>query len=606
MQSSFYFFYERNDLEQMDDKRKRDGKRDLMLKTIVLITAGFTAVGMVKSIFVSLDIDESYAVAQAYRLAMGDRLFKDMWEPHQLSAVLLEGFIRLYLLLFHRVDYLVIALRVLGILGHVLLGGLLCLTLKKIKTKRWLNMTLFFLHVNYLPKWVQMPEFELMHYWGICLIGIFMVVYFEIRIQKWWIAFATGLFLILCMLCYPTMLLLYPGYLLGWVIMERGAKGAVWMTIGSGIGGMIFLGYIFSYQSVEEFLENVSRIFMDKSHTTYTMAQKWIFYLEQFREQMFICGIVFFVSLLFMGMVFFFSKKKRKMMITKKKRWEAFLMLSCILAGVILQLIGMCGFLFQDKNQFYFQVRYLALILPAIYLSLRYHKQLSIWFYAFVLPSVLSFFAVLFVTNMDTNVTYSKMFLGVIGSLIIYGIYFQKILENIELADLIQGVLWGSILLNLLICRLLLIRVTGCRPISIKAHMERMESGAEKGIYVLEEQARIWNQNYALLEKWVSKEDKVLYIGAENLIYLRVGARLATPSTQGTNVYDDSFLTYYELYPDKIPDVILIDKTYATNEAYGNYFGWEPVKKWVKENYVFAERMETEYMIILRKESKGK
>ena len=98
----------------------------------------------------------------------------------------------------------------------------------------------------------------------------------------------------------------------------------------------------------------------------------------------------------------------------------------------------------------------------------------------------------------------------------------------------------------------------------------------------------------------------MLYIGAENLIYLRVGARLATPSTQGTNVYDDSFLTYYELYPDKIPDVILIDKTYATNEAYGNYFGWEPVKKWVKENYVFAERMETEYMIILRKESKGK
>ena len=47
-----------------------------------------TIAGMVKAVFVSLDIDESYAVSEAYRLISGDKLLYDMWEPHQFSALI--------------------------------------------------------------------------------------------------------------------------------------------------------------------------------------------------------------------------------------------------------------------------------------------------------------------------------------------------------------------------------------------------------------------------------------------------------------------------------------------------------------------------------------
>jgi len=57
-----------------------------------------TLLGMVKTLLVSTDIDEAYAVAQAYRLVKGDRLLLDMWEPHQLSAylpaILMDVFIK--------------------------------------------------------------------------------------------------------------------------------------------------------------------------------------------------------------------------------------------------------------------------------------------------------------------------------------------------------------------------------------------------------------------------------------------------------------------------------------------------------------------------------
>ena len=53
-----------------------------------IVLALLTLIGIVKALFVSIDVDESYAVAQAYRLVTGDKLMYDMWEPHQFSAFL--------------------------------------------------------------------------------------------------------------------------------------------------------------------------------------------------------------------------------------------------------------------------------------------------------------------------------------------------------------------------------------------------------------------------------------------------------------------------------------------------------------------------------------
>ena len=66
---------------------------------ICVAIIGFTLLGYIKGIFISSDIDESYALAQSYRLATGDKLFLHMWEPHQLSAFLSAIFIKIYLLI---------------------------------------------------------------------------------------------------------------------------------------------------------------------------------------------------------------------------------------------------------------------------------------------------------------------------------------------------------------------------------------------------------------------------------------------------------------------------------------------------------------------------
>ena len=98
----------------------------------------------------------------------------------------------------------------------------------------------------------------------------------------------------------------------------------------------------------------------------------------------------------------------------------------------------------------------------------------------------------------------------------------------------------------------------------------------------------------------------MLYIGAENLIYVETEALPATPSTQGTVVYNEMFLRYYEEHPDRVPNVIVYDKTFGENPVYSLYYGFSLQNPeffhWIEENYRDARQTETEHLVILRKQ----
>lgn len=77
----------------------------------MLFIIGFGVAGLLailKTIFVSIDIDESYAISQAFRLVQGDKLLIDMWEPHQLSAYPTAFLLKLFVTITGSTDYSVI------------------------------------------------------------------------------------------------------------------------------------------------------------------------------------------------------------------------------------------------------------------------------------------------------------------------------------------------------------------------------------------------------------------------------------------------------------------------------------------------------------------
>ena len=145
---------------------------------------------------------------------------------------------------------------------------------------------------------------------------------------------------------------------------------------------------------------------------------------------------------------------------------------------------------------------------------------MALWLHLCLLPGIMSVVAVLFVTNMSVNVTYAKAFLGVLGSLAILEQYRSEAVKTTFQKRIMQAVnyaLAATALAAMLVCRLVLIRVSGCGPVTIRASLTQMERGPEKGVYVLADTAHIWNDNYGELEKYVENGENVLYIGAESL-----------------------------------------------------------------------------------------
>ena len=156
---------------------------------------------------------------------------------------------------------------------------------------------------------------------------------------------------------------------------------------------------------------------------------------------------------------------------------------------------------------------------------------------------------------------------------------------------------------GLLVSKLILVRFTGCIPATIKAPFEQVADGPAKGILVREEIAWQFNDNYRVMNESLKSGDKLLYFGCENLYYLFVeGIIFATPSVQGTTVFDEVFLRYYEEHPERMPNVVIIDKLFPQNPYYRYSEKNIILEEWIAEEFADAEVTESDCFIILRKD----
>ena len=92
----------------MEKKRYRNGILVLLILLSLLAT--------VKICFMNLNIDEEYAITLSCRVLSEDRMFRDIWEPHQTSGFLTAGLCWLYQTFTGTTEYMVLYLRICGAL----------------------------------------------------------------------------------------------------------------------------------------------------------------------------------------------------------------------------------------------------------------------------------------------------------------------------------------------------------------------------------------------------------------------------------------------------------------------------------------------------------
>lgn len=154
--------------------RKETGGYVKKFKTVLIVLSIFAAV---KMLFFAFGLDEEYQLVMAYRHVKGDKLFLNMWEPHQSSAFLCALLMRPYLALCGKTG-VVIWLRFCGTFIHLAVSVYLYRTLRRM-ISRDNAFLLGLIYFNTIPKQIMLPEFGIMQVWFLTLLSLFLIRYYD-------------------------------------------------------------------------------------------------------------------------------------------------------------------------------------------------------------------------------------------------------------------------------------------------------------------------------------------------------------------------------------------------------------------------------------------
>ena len=198
---------------------------------------------------------------------------------------------------------------------------------------------------------------------------------------------------------------------------------------------------------------------------------------------------------------------------------------------------------------------------------------------------------------MDMNSLYSKLFPAVIAGLFVIGKKYLTKEKEME-GKIYSSVFALSMLLCFFACRLVLLRVNGCAPVTMRADLKKVENGPAAGIYILKDQADAWNSSYEVMKETIGGKN-VLYIGQEQLFYVTFCKKVNTPSVQGTTVFNEMYDKYYDVFPDKYPEIIVKDASFGANAAYFNSYENKYIERWISENHETETLVNNGYYEIL-------
>lgn len=611
--------------------------------TAVCVLIVLSLVAAFVKIMTGFDIDEAYALALPYRALQGDRLFQDMWEVHQTSYFMPYLFIKLYAIIMPSMEYLVLYMRAVTAIIHIGMSALVYVSCKKpaVLEERSDGKAIAFIaaliYCSFLPKWMLDMDFSMQQLWFFTLFLIFLFkgIKTENTNRAMLFLFLSGLSLAMDVLAYPGMVLCYPAAIVCLIICGKQKKAAlsqtwqqsvikpfIWLSLGCLAAAGIFFAAVFRYMSLQELLDAVPKVFMDGAHQ-YDFATKLSQYLMQWLEVLVQSAILLVPAAIVTVAIWLLLKKP--------DRTLGFLL--CIVFEIeTAALITFAG-LVVTWGPFRLQVRYIIQFAMALYLIAFGKKQemyikkqkyqdasesyadqkkqdaselwnvqngqrkqplLELqWIWCF---SLAAFLGVLLASNVGPTSSASYL---VIGNMLFVGL---TLLIGSEKEKKIRLLTWiGAILFvtSLLMCKGFYMRNTEYVPGDITDGLVQVKEGPLHGIYVKKEDALRFTSDYHTIQENTTKDDQVLFMGTESLCNLYANGRIVSPTTISTPAFNEQWVEYFELYPEKQPTVIFLAKNTVDNRE--KFFAKNPFGIWIAKNYNVECMQETDSLCIIRK-----
>lgn len=544
---------------------------------IVLLVLSLVAV--IPKILIGMDHDEAYIVTMGVRILNGDRLFAEMWELHMTSAWPVYIGLYLYELITGSLEGAVLFLRMLSVLVQFAVAGYGYYVLKKYYSKDAAVLGAVFI-ANFLPRATQNLEYGLLEM--LFVLVALLLLYDEvmchrrqqktcgIRVIIAGVAYALGV------LAYPTIIVSFPVILIALYVLQGEEKGKVRIPLVFALVcagcAVIFLGMIFSYLPVSEFLNNLKGILADGTHSDTLKTQTYIPQLFALMKR----GI-FMLFLSFVTWLAYHKWEKSKYLL-----WYGLLLAGCLIF-VGFNITGL-----RPSGPIGLQIRY---IIPAIAaLQFAYMKKDGMLMGLFLLPGWAIYAGAMIGSNMGFEENASFLYPAVLGAVIIMAEYAKEQSLWFYRAGV---VCIASLLIGIIFSKGYLVRVTGTYPSNITEQRYQIEGGLLAGIYVTPEEWETHNKKECEIKEYASETDCILYLGNNAICNTFAEGSFTSATCISTPVYNEEWVMYYDRKDTKQPTVVFLDKDiietleeFETSE-YGSYL----MDEWdiTKEDFVETE-----------------
>lgn len=514
-----------------------------------LIAASLAAT--IKIIFFGFDIDEQYAVSMAYRMIQGDRMFLEMWEPHQTSAFFSAAFLGLYFHIFHTLDYAVIFLRTLGVLTQLLISIFLFRSFRKfISVETSFIISIFY--YNLIPKNSTVPDFSNMLLWFSTLTFLCFLEFYMAEQKSDWhrsvlFLIAAGINTSLLVLSYPTCIMIVFPCCIGLFTLsasKRSVRNLLWYIGTCGICALCWLTYFLSHMSFTEFSYGLSQMLADGSHSV-TLFEKLKSYFTLAIEVFPYFLVAFALAALLWTILKLFLHK------------------NCSLFFLLIITLCMEQFYIWytlQKHPAYPGILFFIFPLYGIFGYLKYKKsnipvKSTIYSALYWFGSITSLFlllAAILASNTPIYESLGYMAIGMIVSLC----YSEQ-------TDAPHSALWKIMLiffLGVIFTRksFLLYNIYGHDTIFVTR--QKAEEGPMAGIYGRYSDGYEYNIRGRLLAEYIPQGRKVLIASHKTIMYVQENYVICNYSTISTPTIDERLFKYWTLYPDKVPEYIVWDK----------------------------------------------
>ena len=544
-----------------------------------------------KNLLVGTDTDEGYGIMVGYRLAMGDRLLLDMWEPHQTSAIFTALFIGPFVRLTGGVNYLNLFLRVVFFPIQAGVSVFLYKTIRKIAPQVEASVAALMGLLYYVttPKSVFIPEYSNLHNWFFALMVLCLLRYFgtkdsegsRVEGKLGYLALA-GIFMTCDVLAYPSMVLVFL-CCMGFLLLrksKRKARELLAYALPCVLSAVAMVGYLLTYMTPQIMMQMVGEILGEGSHQT-SVAEKLLDWGESLGETI----LILLAALLFAGLIRWIVENKMK------KQLPELLRQSGMLFFLIVFVVQIGFWLFSSFNAIYPQLLLMALSLEGIYIYLRKDRSETL-FFRWILLVFVNYFAVLLLSNWGPAFLNTYLIMGAEAGLIVLGCYWQK--TNAQGKKALQILCLCLVLGNAFGYSYLILGSQEYHASVVRNVRGINRQGLRAGILTDYMTAYRYNNNLEIWQEAVPDGSTVLYVGPSQFFCMFGEHIQASPDTICTMVYDERLLDYWDLHPERYPDVVVFESSYGDIRQEGDNFIWH----WLMEEFQPAERKDYPYIAV--------